>query len=148
METEIGRAGEDPTGRKRERGEGNPGPAPHPTSLPAARLPHLGGGSVSGVAARVCEGWRGGNWRRAPRGQGPEGPGGTARSRGPPHTWAALPPPGPACAATAEQPRPGGAASGEGLRAGRGAESGVASSVTSACFRTTLSGLSRFPRSR
>lgn len=136
---------------KAGKGQGEAwGPAPHPTSLPAARLPHLGGGSVSGAAARVCEGWRGANWRPAPRRQGPEGPGGTAGSRGLPHTWAARPPPGPACAATAELPRPGGAAAaaGKGRRAGSGAESGAASSVTSACFRTTLSGLSRFPRSR
>lgn len=35
----AGRAAEAPTGRKREGGEGTAGPAPHPTSLLAARLP-------------------------------------------------------------------------------------------------------------
>lgn len=47
---------------------------PNPTSLPHARFPHLGGGSVSGAAARVCEPRRGGNWRRLPWLQEPEGP--------------------------------------------------------------------------
>lgn len=60
---------------KAGKGRGKPlGPAPHPTSLPHARFPHLGGGSVSGAAARVCEPRRGGNWRRLPWLQEPEGP--------------------------------------------------------------------------
>lgn len=123
MDTEAGRAGEGSHWESAGKGRGEPPwPAPHPPSLPAARLPRLGGGSASGAAARVCEGWRGGHWPRAPRQRGPEGPGGTAGSRGPPHTWATRPPPGPACAATAERPRPGGAASGgrPARRPGRG----------------------------
>lgn len=56
-----------PLGESGKGVRGTPGSAPHPSSLPAARLPHLGGGSVSGAAARVCEG------RREDTGAGPRG---------------------------------------------------------------------------
>lgn len=69
------------------------GPAPNPTSLPHAWLPHLGGGSVSGAAARVCEQRLEGNWSLARWLQEPEGPQGMAEICGPLHTWAARPTP-------------------------------------------------------
>lgn len=41
-------------GESRKGARGAPGPGPRPTSLPAARLSHLGGGCMSPAATHVC----------------------------------------------------------------------------------------------
>lgn len=145
-----GWAGEGPPGRKREKGRGKPqGPprTPHPSPTPGFPIwagaagqerPHVcanRGGEVTGAGCRGCKSRKG---PRAP--PGVEG----RLTRG----LRGRRPPGPACAAAAERPRPGGTVSREGSerRPGRGVR--ATNSVTSACFRTTLSGLRRFPRSR
>lgn len=107
------------------KGARGAGARPTPHIPPAARLPPLGGGSVSGAAARVCEGRRGGNRCRGRKGRKGPGarPGAAGRlTRG----LRGRRPPGLACAAEAERPRPGGAASGEGSasRPGRGVGGG------------------------
>lgn len=132
------------------KGEGSPRtrPTPHISPTPGFPIwagaacqerPHVcvnGGGEETGAGYRGCKSHK-----------GPKAPPGTAG-----HLTRGLRgrrPPGPACASAAKQPRPGEVVSGEeGSTRQLGREVLATNSVTSACFRTTLSGLSRFPRSR
>lgn len=125
--TAAGRPGEAPRGIKRERGEGSPGArptphTPHPTPPPGFPIwagaacqqrPHVcasGDGEATGAAAA-----RAGRARGAPLGADGRLTRGLRGRR----------PPGPACAAAAERPRPSGRRRGKDRRAGRGAESGA-----------------------
>lgn len=149
-----GRGGSQPE-KSGKGARGDEGPRPTPPSLPAARLPHLGGAACQRRPHVCATGGEGANWRRAPRP-------GSRKGLGAPQAAGRLTrglrgrrrgPAGPArlacaAAAKADQPRPGrGRRRGQGRRADQGADSrGRRARFASACFRTTLSGLSRFPR--
>lgn len=142
-----------PTRRERERGEGSPGARPTPHLPPRSPASPSGRGQHVRSGRTCVRGAAGGNRRRAPRLPEPErprAPPGAVRrlTRGLSRRRRRPPRPGPACAAKAERPRPGVAVSrgGSARRPGPGVR--ATGSLTSACFRTTLSGLSRFPRSR
>lgn len=97
-----------PTGRERERGEGNPGARPTPHIPPRRPASPSGRGQYVRSGRTCVRGAAGGNRRRAPRlqeSEGPRAPLGAVRrlTRG----LSCRRPPGPACAAAAERPRPG-----------------------------------------